>query len=41
MEALEMLKKSGDGKRFMARFESISASIIWLSTGKGERPRPF
>jgi hypothetical protein len=40
-EALEMFKNSGEGKRFTARFESISASIIWLSTGKGERPRPF
>jgi len=34
-EALEMFKKSGDGTKFTARFESISASIVWLSTGKG------
>ena len=40
-EALEMFKKSGDPTKFTARFESISASIVWLSTGKGERPRPF
>jgi hypothetical protein len=38
-EALEDIKRTGDDKKFTARFETIRASIFWLSTGVGERPR--
>jgi hypothetical protein len=30
--------RNGDMEEFAARFRSISATIVWLSTGKGRRP---
>jgi hypothetical protein len=37
--ALINFKTNGNIERFAARFSSISATIVWLSTGKGNRPK--
>jgi hypothetical protein len=36
--ALIDFKKNGGVEKFAARFSSISATIVWLSTKKGNRP---
>jgi hypothetical protein len=36
--ALINFKKGGGIEKFAARFSSISATIVWLSTKKGNRP---
>jgi len=37
--ALINFKKNGGIEKFSARFSSISATIVWLSTKKGNRPK--
>lgn len=36
--ALINFKKNGEVEKFASRFSSISATIVWLSTQKGNRP---
>jgi hypothetical protein len=37
--ALITFKTNGSVERFAERFSSISGTIVWLSTGKGNRPK--
>jgi hypothetical protein len=37
--ALINFKKNGGVEKFAARFTSISATIVWLATKKGNRPK--
>ncbi len=38
-EALENFKRTDDVKKFASRFDSICATIVWLATGIGHRPK--
>lgn len=37
--ALRYFRNHGGVERFSEQFRSISATIVWLSTGKGSRPK--